>query len=57
MAHTHSDTIPPTRSHLLIVPLPGPSIFKVLFIFTLCVCVCECVSVCVSLCVCVCMRE
>jgi hypothetical protein len=24
----HSDTLPPTRPHLLIVPLPGPSIFK-----------------------------
>ena len=27
-AHSHSDTLPPTRPHLLIVPLPGPSIFK-----------------------------
>jgi hypothetical protein len=27
-AHPHSDTLPPTRPHLLIVPLPGPSIFK-----------------------------
>jgi hypothetical protein len=26
----HSDTLPPTRPHLLIVPLPGPSIFKLL---------------------------
>jgi hypothetical protein len=24
----HSDTLPPTRPHLLIVPLPEPSIFK-----------------------------
>ena len=24
----HSDTLPPTRPHLLIVPLPGPSIHK-----------------------------
>jgi hypothetical protein len=27
-AHTHSDTLAPTRAHLLIVPLLGPSIFK-----------------------------
>jgi hypothetical protein len=27
-AHAHSDRLPPTRPHLLIVPLPGPSIFK-----------------------------
>jgi hypothetical protein len=26
--HAHSDTLPPTRPHLLIVPFPGPSIFK-----------------------------
>jgi hypothetical protein len=26
--HPHSDTLSPTRPHLLIVPLPGPSIFK-----------------------------
>jgi hypothetical protein len=26
--HLNSDTFPPTRQHLLIVPLPGPSIFK-----------------------------
>ena len=24
----HNNTPPPTRPHLLIVPLPGPSIFK-----------------------------
>jgi len=24
----HSDTLPPTRAHLLLVPLPGPSICK-----------------------------
>ena len=27
-AHLHSDTLPPTRPHLLVVPLPGPSIYK-----------------------------
>ena len=27
-AHPHSDTLPPTRPYLLIVPLPGPNIFK-----------------------------
>jgi hypothetical protein len=27
-AHAHSNTPTPTRPHLLIVPLPGPSIFK-----------------------------
>ena len=27
-AHTNSDTPTPTRLHLLIVPLPGPSIYK-----------------------------
>jgi hypothetical protein len=27
-AHLHSDILPPTRTHLLIVPLPGPCIFK-----------------------------
>jgi hypothetical protein len=27
-AHTHSDTPTPTRPHLQIVPLPGPSIHK-----------------------------
>jgi hypothetical protein len=27
-AHPHSDTLPPKRPHLLIMPLPGPSIFK-----------------------------
>jgi hypothetical protein len=27
-AHPHSDTLPPTKPHLLIVPLPRPSIFK-----------------------------
>jgi hypothetical protein len=27
-AHPHSDTLPPTRPHLLVVPLHGPSIFK-----------------------------
>jgi hypothetical protein len=27
-AHTHSDTPTPTGPHLLIVPLPGPSIYK-----------------------------
>jgi hypothetical protein len=26
--HTHSDKTPPTKPHLLIVLLPGPSIFK-----------------------------
>jgi hypothetical protein len=26
-AHTHSDTPTPTRPYLLIVPLPGPSIY------------------------------
>jgi hypothetical protein len=24
----HSDTLPPTRPHLLIMPFPGPNIFK-----------------------------
>jgi hypothetical protein len=28
IAHPHSDTLPPTRPHLLIVPAPRPSIFK-----------------------------
>jgi hypothetical protein len=27
-AHTYSDTLPPTRPHLLTVPFPGPSIVK-----------------------------
>jgi hypothetical protein len=27
-AHPHSDTLSPIRPHLLIVPLPGPRIFK-----------------------------
>jgi hypothetical protein len=27
-AHPHSDTLPPTRPRLLIVPLPGPFVFK-----------------------------
>jgi hypothetical protein len=27
-AHPHSDTLPPTRPHILIVSFPGPSIFK-----------------------------
>jgi hypothetical protein len=27
-AYPHSDTLPPTRSYLMIVPFPGPSIFK-----------------------------
>jgi hypothetical protein len=27
-AYPHSDTLPPTRPHLLKVPLAGPSIFK-----------------------------
>jgi hypothetical protein len=27
-AHTHSDTPTPKRPYLLIVPLPGPSIYK-----------------------------
>jgi hypothetical protein len=28
--HPHSKTLPPTRPYHLIVPLPGPSIFKLL---------------------------
>ena len=27
-AHPHSDTLPPTRPHVLIVLFPGPNIFK-----------------------------
>jgi hypothetical protein len=27
-ANTHSDSVPPTRPHLQIVPFPGPSIFE-----------------------------
>jgi len=27
-AHPHSDTLPPPRLHLLIMPLTGPSIFN-----------------------------
>jgi hypothetical protein len=27
-AHAHSDTPTPTGPHILIVPLPGPSIYK-----------------------------
>jgi len=27
-AHSHSDTLPPTRPSLLLVPLPGLSIFE-----------------------------
>jgi hypothetical protein len=26
--HTHTDMLPPTRPHLLILPFPGPSIYK-----------------------------
>ena len=29
--HCEYDTLPPTRPHLLVVPLPGPSIFKGLY--------------------------
>jgi hypothetical protein len=28
IVHPHSDMLPPTRPHLLIVPLPRPSLFK-----------------------------
>ena len=33
-AQAHSDTLPPARPHLQIVPLPGPCIFKLLQVQT-----------------------
>jgi hypothetical protein len=55
-AHTHSDTPTATRLHLIIVLLPGSSIYKPLQpAFSDQVAQFQCASVCVCVCVCVCV--
>lgn len=44
--HPYSDTLLPTRPHLLIVPLSGSSIHKPSQCMDMCVCMCMCMYVC-----------